>query len=140
MLVRAALSFFDCEEEALVFLKDYDLDEARIKLLVQLGRILEAADIHAKNWDMLKAVELLTANDVHDIDGVRRTIEYLLIGLQRSLTIGVLPASSPTVSKLLLFAGRLDKGAMTRQELNEVNLFLNSITGSYVIVHPARNV
>lgn len=70
-MVRAALSFFDCEEEALVFLKDYDLDEARIKLLVQLGRILEAADIHAKNWDMLKAVELLTANDVHDIDGVR---------------------------------------------------------------------
>ena len=54
-----------------MFLKDYDLDEARIKLLVQLGRILEAADIHAKNWDMLKAVELLTANDVHDIDGVR---------------------------------------------------------------------
>ena len=106
-----------------MFLKNCSLDEARAKLLVQLGRILEAAEVYAKNWDMLKAVELLTTSDTHDVDFARRRIEYLLAGLQRDLTIGLLPTSSPTASKLLSFTGRLDKGAMTKQEVNEVNIF-----------------
>lgn len=93
-----------------------------MKLLVQLDRIPEAAEVYAKNWDMLKAVELLTTHDNHGVDYVRRTIEYLLTGLRRGLTLGVLPTSSPTVPKLLSFTGRLNKGVMTKRELDEVNL------------------
>ena len=119
---RAALTFFDSEEDALVFLEDCNLDEARVKLLVQLDRIPEAAEVYAKNWDMLKAVELITTHDNHGVDYVRRTIEYLLTGLRRGLTLGVLPTSSPTVPKLLSFTGRLNKGVMTKRELDEVNL------------------
>jgi len=60
-LSRALLNLFPCEEDALKFLENHNLDEAHTKLLTNLGRILEAAGIHAKNGDMLKAVRLLSA-------------------------------------------------------------------------------
>ena len=109
-------------DDALEFLEDYDLDEARLKLLMELGRVTKAAAIHAKNGNILKAVEVLTASTC-SVDHVRPTIEYLLIGLRQSLTLGVLPASSPTASKLLVYADQLDKGAMTEPEINEVSPF-----------------
>ena len=112
---------FPSKEDALEFLDNHNLDEARIKLLVDLGRILEAAKIHAKNGDMLKAVEILSAHATHRVSYVRPTIEYLLTGLRRGLTLGVLPTSSSTASKLLARAGRLDKNAITEQELDEVS-------------------
>ena len=119
---RAALSLFHPEEDALGFLKERRwLDEARISLLTQWGRILEAAEICAENGDMLRAVKLLIASGVRDVHHVRRTIEYLLAGLRRDLTLGVSP-TTPIVSKLLSFTGRLDRGAMTQQEVSEVNL------------------
>ena len=112
---------FPSKEDALEFLDNHNLDEARIKLLVDLGRILEAAKIHAKNGDMLKAVEILNVSATHGVSFVRPTIEYLLTGLRRGLTLGVLSTSSPTISKLLVRAGRLNKNAMTEQELDEVS-------------------
>ena len=104
------------------FLEEYDLDEARVELLIDLGRILKAAAVHAKNGDMLKAVRLLSAPATYSVDHVRPTIEYLLIGLRRGLTLGVPPISSPVVSKLLVWADQLDKSAMTEQEVDEVGL------------------
>lgn len=97
-----------------------DLDEARVKLLIDLDRILEAAGVHAQNDKLLKAVEILTAPATYSVDHVRPTIEYLLTGLRRSFTLGILPASSPIASKLLARTGRLEKSAMTTQEVDEV--------------------
>ena len=111
---------FPSVEGALVFLGDHtDLYDAHVKLLMDLGRILEAAGIHAKNGNMLKAVEVLIAS-AHSVEHVRPTIEYLLTGLRRSLTFGVLPMSSSIASKLLALEDRLDKSAMTVQEIDEV--------------------
>jgi len=118
---RAALKLFPSEVEALEFLEDYDLDEARAELLVQLGRVLTAAEIHAKNGNMLKAVKILTAS-AHRVDHVRPTIEYLLTGLWRGLTFGVLPTSDSIASKLLVLAVWLDESAMTEQEVDEACL------------------
>jgi hypothetical protein len=112
-----ALKLFPSEEDALEFLEDYDLDEARFKLLMELGKVLKAAGIHAKNGNLLKAVELLTTNP--RVDHVRPAIEYLLTGLRRNMTLGVLPDSNPTAPKLLVYADRLDRSAMTEQEINE---------------------
>ena len=39
---------FPSKEDALEFLEEYGMDEAHIKLLIELGRIPEAAGIHAK--------------------------------------------------------------------------------------------
>jgi len=93
-----------------------------VEIITQHNNALEVAEIHAKNGDMLKAVEILIASQApRSADYVRLTIEYLLTGLRRSLTLGVPPASSPTVLKLLLHADKLDNGAMTEQEVNEVS-------------------
>ena len=109
-----------------MFLQDYDLDEARAKLLEKLDKVLEAADIHAKSGNTLKAVEMLTTPDTHSVDHMRRAIEYLLTGLRQDLTLGVLPTTNLTSVKLLRLAERLDKSAMTEQEVNEVRSFHSS--------------
>ena len=111
---------FPSDEDALEFLKDYDLDEARVKLLKELGRILEVAEIHARNGDLLKAVEMLTASS-HDIDHARPAIEYLLTGLRRDLTLRVPSTPSPIVPKLLKLGDRLNKSAMTEEEIAEAS-------------------
>jgi len=118
----------------LKFLENYDLDEARIELLIDLGRILEAAAIQAKNGDILKAVRLLSAPATYSAGHVRPTIEYLLIGLRRGLTLGVPSTSSPVVSELLVRADQLDKSAMTEQETDEVGL---SISLGQLVSHPS---
>ena len=111
---------FSSEEDALKFLEGYDLDEARIKLLKELGRFLEAAGVHAKSGDMLKAVETLITS-AHNVAHVRPAIEYLLTGLWRGLTLGVLPGSNPVVLKILRLGNRVDKNAMAEQEIDEVS-------------------
>jgi hypothetical protein len=69
---------------------------------------------------MLKAVDMLSAPATYNVDHVRPMIEYLLTGLRRGLTLGVLPISSPSLQSYL-YADRLDKSAMTKQEANEVS-------------------
>jgi len=113
---------FPTEKDALEFLEDYDLDDARAKMLKESGRVLESAVIHAKEGDMLKAVETLsTSETVSSVDHVRPTIEYLLAGLWRGLTFGVLPTSTSIFSDLLGLVDRLDRSAMTKQEVDEAS-------------------
>ena len=104
-------------------MEDHNLDEARIKLLIDLGRIVEAAAVHAKNGDMLKAVMLLSAPATYSVDHVRPMINHLLAGLRQGLTLGVPPTSNPMTSKLLVRADQLDKTAMTDKELDEVSFY-----------------
>lgn len=99
------------------------MDDARAKMLKESGRVLESAEIHANEGDMLKAVETLTDSAVHNGEHARTTIEYLLAGLWRGLTFGVLPTSTPIVSELLALASKLDRRAMTKQEVDEVSHF-----------------
>jgi len=66
---------------------------------------------------------LITSQAAHSADYMQLTIKYLLTGLWHSLTLGVPPASSPTALKLLVYADmKLDNGAMTEQEVDEVSL------------------
>ena len=96
------------------------LDDADVTLLIDSGRIREAAEIHARNGNMLEAVEILTASS-RGVDHVRPTIEYLLTGLRQGLTFGVLPTPSSITSRLLVIADQLDKSAMTEGEIDEVS-------------------
>ena len=115
------------------------LDEARVKLLEQLGRVPEAAEIHARNGDMLKAVEILTASPTHNFDHVQPAIRYLLAGFRRSLILGA-PTSSLTVSKLLALADLLNESAIKQQDIHEVNLSRFATGGSYTLAPLARDV
>lgn len=114
---------FTSEEDALEFLEDYDLDEARAEMLKGSGKVLESAEIHAKEGDMLKAVETLTDCATQSVDHVRRAIAYFLTGLWKGLTFGALPTSTPIVSELLRLVDKLDRSAMTQQEVDEASLF-----------------
>ena len=125
---------FPSPEDALKFLKAYDLDEARVKLLEELGRVFEAADIHVKNGDILKAVEVLTTSATHNVDHVGPVIDFLLTEIWRDLTLGILPTSDSVVSELLRFADRLDKSAMTEQEIDEVS---PSHPSNLRVLHPS---
>ena len=117
-----------------MFLEEHaGLDDARVKLLIDLGRVLEAAEIHARNSNMLKAVRILSAPATYSANNAQRMIEYFLTGLRRSLTLGVHPGSSPTASKLLAYADRLDRSVMTEQETDEVS---PSHPSSWQVLHP----
>ena len=87
------------------------------------GKVLESAEIHAKEGDMLKAVETLTTCTIQSVDHIRRAIEYLLTGLWQGLTFGALPTSTPIVSELLGLVDRLSRSAMSQQEVDEASLF-----------------
>jgi len=107
-----------------VFLKKRpDLYKARIELLIDLGRILEAAEIYAENGNMPQAVRILSAPATYSVSHARPMIDYLLTGLRQSLILGVVPAFSPTASKLLVYTDRLDNNIMTELEIDEVNPF-----------------
>ena len=134
---------FSTGDEALEFLDDRDLDEIRVKLLVELNRVLEAAAIHAENGDMLKAVETLSTSTARGADFVQRMTEYLLTALRPSFTLGMttapLPAGS-TVPRLLMLADQLDQATVPEKEFNEVRFIICSVGGSYIPSHLARDV
>jgi len=114
-------------------------DDAHVTLLIDSGRIREAAEIHARSGNLLEAVETLTAS-AHGVDHVRPTIEYLLTGLRQSLTFGILPTPGSIASRLLVIADQLDKSAMTEGEIDEVSPSHSSNRWAYIVVPPACNV
>lgn len=120
-MIRAARDLFSSDEDALEFLEDYDLDEARAEMLKESGKVLESAGIHANEGNMLKAVETLTASADQNVDHERPAIEYLLTGLWQGLTFGALPTSTPIVLDLLGLADKLDRSVMTQQEVDEAS-------------------
>lgn len=108
-------------DKALEFLEGSDLDGARIQLLLELGRILEVAVIHAKNGDMLKTAKTLGISTARGVGVVRGIIEYLFTRLRRGFTFGTTPSStSSTISSLLALVDQLDRSAMMEKELHEV--------------------
>ena len=113
---------FHSEGDALDFLEDYGLDEARAKLLEKMDRIPEVADIHARNGDTLKAAQILVTSAVRNTDHARPATELLLTELRKRLTLGVSPASNPVISDLLRLTYRLDRNTITKQEADEVSL------------------
>jgi len=115
------------------------LDDPHATLLIDSGRIREAAEIRARNGNVLEVVEILAASG-HSVDHVRPTIEYLLTGLRRGLTFGVLPTASSIASKLLVIANQLDNNAMTKEEIDEVSHSHSFNRLVYILVPPACNV
>ena len=138
---RAALSLFSSNEDALKFLENRaDLNDAHARMLIDLGRICDAAEIYAKNSNTLKAVKILSEPTTYSVNHVRPMINYLMTGLWRDLSLGMPPASSSTASKLLAYADRLDESAMSEQEIDEVSPSVRPIGGSYTLSSPACDV
>ena len=115
---------FASVEEALEFVEEWELDEARIKLLTEQDRVLEVADIHAKKGKLLKAIEILNASPTRSAEHVRRIIRYLLAGLRRGFTLGITITQSlpsPALSRLLALTDKLDESVKGEKEFDEVS-------------------
>ena len=113
-------------------MEDYGLDEARAKLLEEMDRVPEAADIHVRNGDTLKAVKMLVESAIRNTDHARPATELLLAELRKKLTLGVSPTSNPIISSLLGLTGRLDRRTVTKQEADEASPYRSL---SWQVIH-----
>lgn len=112
---------FSSDEDALVFLEDYDLDEARATMLRSRGKVLEAAEAHARDGRVLEAVEVLLECSTPSVEESKMAIRYVLTGLWKRMSFGVrFCRSDTTTSNLLEISFRLDSSVMTKDQVDEV--------------------
>ena len=112
---------FSSDEDALDFLEDYDLDEARATILQSRGKALEAAEAHAKEGRVLEAVGVLLERDAPTVEESRMAIRYVLVGLWKRMSFGIrFRRSDVTTTSLLQISSRLDSNLMTEEEMDEV--------------------
>jgi hypothetical protein len=115
------IRLFSSDEDALVFLADYDLDEARATMLQSRGKALEAAEAHAKDGRVIEAVRVLLESSVPSIEESRMAIRYVLAGLWKRMSFGVrFSRSNATTASLLEISYKLDSSAMTEDQVDEV--------------------
>lgn len=112
---------FSSEEDALDFLENYDLDEARATMLQSRGKPLEAAEAHAKEGRVLEAVEVLLERDAPSIEESKSAIHYVLAGLWKRMSFGIrFRKSDAATTSLLHISSRLDPSEMTADQVDEV--------------------
>lgn len=115
------IQLFSTEEDALDFLENYDLDEARATMLQSRGKPLEAAEAHAKEGRVLEAVEVLLERDAPSIEESKSAIRYVLAGLWKRMSFGIrFRKSDAATTSLLQISSRLDPSEMTADQVDEV--------------------
>lgn len=115
------IELFSSEDDALDFLENYDLDEARATVLQSRGKILDAAEAHAKEGRVLEAVRVLLDVDAPSIEESRMAIRYVLAGLWKRMSFGVRFRTSDTITmSLLQISSMLDPNAMKEDDVDEV--------------------
>ena len=112
---------FSSDEDPLVFLEDYDLDEARATILQSRGKALEAAEAHARDGKVLEAVGVLLEGPTPTIEESRMAIHYVLAGLWKHMSFGVgFRRSNTAATSLLDISFKLNPSVMTEDEVDEV--------------------
>jgi len=112
----------------MVFLEDYDLDEARATVLQSRGKPLEAAQAHAKEGRVLEAVRVLLESPTPSIEESRMATHYVLTGFWKCVSFGAeFHRSDAAITNLLQISSRLDSNAVTEDEVDEVR-FVQPLT------------
>ena len=118
---QKGIRLFSQDEDPLVFLEEYDLDEARATVLQSRGKALEAAEAHAKDGRVLEAARVLLKRSTPSIKESRMAIHYVLAGLWKRMSFGIrFRRSDTTTTGLLEISFKLDSNAMTEDEADEV--------------------
>ena len=132
------MGLFSSDEDALDFLEDYDLDEARATVLQSRGKALEAAEAHAKEGRVLEAVGVLLERDTPTVEESRMAICYVLAGLWKRMSFGIrFRRSDTTTTSLLRISSRLDSSLMTEGEMDEVRSIRLPCTITPLILEPS---
>lgn len=123
---------FSSDEDALVFLKDYDLDEARAAFLQSRGKALEAAEAHARDGRVLEAVVVLLESPTRSFEDSRMAVCYALAGLWKCMSFGERFHRSDTLTTGLLEVSlKLDSSTMTEDEIDEVRSDRSFLTTAF---------
>ena len=115
-------------EEELEFVRDCDLDIAEVKILVERGRYMEAADLHIRENRMLDAVEVLL-KDKRSKEAIHRASQSMLGAFWNILSFGVLPSeldneSQAKLKRMVRLVGQFDLSALTERTQREVGTLI----------------
>ena len=105
-------------------MRDCDLDIAEVKILVERGKYMEAADLHIRENRMLDAVEVLL-KDKSSKEAIHRASQSLLGAFWNILSFGVLPLeldneSQANLKRMVRLVAQLDQAALTERTQREV--------------------
>ncbi|KAH6917647.1 hypothetical protein BKA70DRAFT_1418375 [Coprinopsis sp. MPI-PUGE-AT-0042] len=107
-LFSKAKGLFSSSEEALTYLEDNTfLDEARVLLLKDMGKTMEAAQVHLDEGRLLEAIQTLTSEHV-DASLVSRGHDLIVQGLWKTMPFGGIKTShTPEAKEVLQLASNL---------------------------------
>jgi hypothetical protein len=124
-----ALGRFASFKEALDFTAEYHLDAARLHLLIDAGRFVEAAELLVL-WDRLLEAIQVFLKQPDDKYSRGRAIQCILQGLWRRISFRITPkplGSNPDVDQLLEAAAQLPITCWSSNDRDEVR---RNISGS----------
>ena len=104
-------------------MRDCDLDIAEVKILVERGQYMAAADLHIRENRMLDAVEVLLKDNSKKAN--HRASQSLLGAFWNILSFGVLPVeldseSQASLKRMVRLVGQFDLSALTERIQREV--------------------
>jgi len=114
--------------------RDCDLDIAEVRILVERGQYMEAANLHIRENRMLDAVEVLL-KDKSSKEAIHRASQSLLGAFWDILSFGVLPleldnVSQASLKRMVRLVGQLDQSALTEKTRREVGSLIWSACSS----------
>ena len=105
-------------------MRDCDLDIAEVRILIERGQYMEAADLHIRENRMLDAVEVLL-KDRNSKEAIDRASQSLLAAFWNILSFGVLPLdldgeSQASLKRMARLVDQFDLSALTEKTRREV--------------------
>lgn len=123
------MPLFSSVEEELEFLESYDLDLSRATLLENLGRYLEAAEVHLSGNRPLDAIrDLLKKSGSRD--AIQKATKIVLDNLWHRCSFGItskVVAADRDVGELLNLAGQLPPDFLDPLDYHEVCLLFEVV-------------
>ncbi|EDR08129.1 uncharacterized protein LACBIDRAFT_294434 [Laccaria bicolor S238N-H82] len=118
-----AHKLFDSIEEELEYLSERNFYEAQVELLVSLGRVADAAELHLLEGHIIEALELFLEDKGDPSQYTQRVIHCILQGLWREFSLGSKKSSTDVVVKLFRYADSIDPSLLSPNEHDEMELF-----------------
>lgn len=94
--------------------------EAQLELLLSLGRVADAAELHLLKGHTIEALELFLEDKGDPCKSTQRVIHCILQGLWEEFSLGSQKSSTDVVVKLFRYAGSIDPSLLSPNEHDEV--------------------
>ncbi|KAG6863622.1 hypothetical protein C0991_004590 [Blastosporella zonata] len=116
--LEKARELFTTDEEELEYLEDLDLDIARGKVLVSLGRVADAAALHLTEGRTWEAIPLFL-QDSQSVHSMRQACLCILRGFWDKISFGMIPREEQ-VSQLITWSNHINMDLVDAKDYSEV--------------------